>query len=205
MTFPGSWSDFIPSWWQITLMGEPTLMIPLSLMIIFWLRSACGPKFGLWWGSLLLIIVAILASQKILYYAFGLSLERIELYSVSGYAAISLYVYGSLGVIIGRYIHPFLRVLLWLGTLALIGGIAISRLNIDAHRPAEIILGLIIGSVVLIVFLRFIWPKASSWLPIWTLALPSLLIILVFYGHVFEFERIMRFIGRWLRPGVTFI
>jgi membrane-associated phospholipid phosphatase len=205
MKFPGSWSELIPSWWQITLMGEPTLMIPLSLMIIFWLRSACGPKFGLWWGGLLLVIVAILASQKILYYAFGLSMESIELYSVSGHAAISLYVYGSLSVIIGRYIHPILRVLLWLCALALIGAIAISRLNIDAHRPSEIILGLIIGFVVLVVFLRFIWPRASSWLPIWTLALPSLLIILVFYGHVFEFERIMRFIGRWLRPGVTFI
>ncbi|NDA48024.1 MAG: phosphatase PAP2 family protein [Alphaproteobacteria bacterium] len=205
MTLPSSWTDLIPSWWQITLMGEPALMIPMSAMIIFWLRSACGPKFGLWWGALLLIIVAVLSLQKILYYAFGLSVESIELYSVSGHSAISIYVYGSLAVMIGRYLNPVLRLLLWVFSAGLIIAIAISRLNIDAHRPSEILLGLVIGLVVLVVYLRYIWPQAKSWLPIWTLALPCLLIIFSVYGHVIEFERVMRFIGKWLRPGVTFI
>jgi membrane-associated phospholipid phosphatase len=205
MTLPGSWSELIPSWWQITLMGEPALMIPVSMMIIFWLRSACGPKFGLWWGALMGVIVAVLSLQKILYYAFGLALESIELYSVSGHAAISLYVYGSLTVMIGRYLHPVMRIVLWALSAALIVAIALSSLNIDAHLPSEIILGLLIGLSVLVVFLRFIWPKAKSWLPIWTLALPCFLIIFSVYGHVIDFERVMRFLGKVLRPGVTFI
>lgn len=204
MTFVEYLRSFAPEWWRITLLGEPTMLIPVSVVVILWLWFSCIPRIALTWGGLLALGGVLLTAQKLLYYVGGLSLEGIRLYSVSGHSLAAAYIYGSLIVIIARAWPRSLKHAAWGAVAVLVLAISVSRILVADHRTSEAVTGLALGIILLSCFLWFSWRNAHPRHAVWTLVLPSLAMMALTYGHVFEFETIFRHLGRWARPGAIF-
>jgi hypothetical protein len=85
--------SYAPAWWRVTLLGEPTMMIPVAVVVVAWLWLSCSRRIALWWGALLVIGGAILVAQKLLYYAGGVGLASIRLYTISGHSMAASFVY----------------------------------------------------------------------------------------------------------------
>ena len=196
--------SFAPQWWRVTLLGEPTMMIPMAIVICVWLWLACSRRTALVWGGLLVVGGTLIVAQKLLYYMGGVSLSSIRLYTISGHSFSATYIYGSLALIVARRWPRPMRYLLWIAISVLVLGIGISRVAVAGHRVAEAVVGLGLGVSLLACFIRFGWRRAAPRYAGWTLALPGLAVIALTYGHVFEFERIFRQLGRWARPTATF-
>lgn len=114
------------------------------------------------------------------------------------------YVCGALVVILCASWRRTWRYVAFAGVVALVLLIGVSRVAMFGHRISEAIVGLMIGTALLFVFLRKGWRPARPRWSAWTLAIPSLAVGVALYGHVFEFETIFRRIGRSFRPGATF-
>ncbi len=204
MTFADFVRSFNNEWWRVTLFGEPTMLMPVALIVTIWLYRACGARVALGWAGLLTLGGALLIAQKLLYYAGGVSLDGIRLYTMSGHSLASSYVYGSLTAMLTRGCRPAARYLAWLFTAVFVLSIGVSRVAVAGHRSSEAIAGLALGCLLLAAFLRKFWRGAQPRLAAWTLALPCAATMALAYGHVFEFENIFRYLGRWARPGARF-
>jgi len=204
MTFVDYVRSFAPEWWRITLLGEPTMLIPVSVVVVIWLWFSCTSRITLMWGGLLILGGVLLITQKLLYYVGGLSLTSIQLYTVSGHSVAASYIYGSLIVMIARTWPRSLKYGAWVAVGGLVLAIGVSRVVVAGHRVSEAATGLALGLILLSCFLWFSWRTAHPRIAAWTLALPCLVTMALTYGHVFEFETIFRQLGRWARPGAAF-
>ena len=204
MTFVEYVRSFAPEWWRITLLGEPTMLIPVSIVVVLWLWFSCTPRIALAVGGFLALGGVLLTAQKLLYYVGGFSLTSIRLYSVSGHSLAASYIYGSLIVMIARNWPRSLRYGAWVVVAVLVLAIGVSRVVVTDHRMSEAVIGLALGIILLSCFLWFSWRKAHPRHAAWTLALPCFGMMALAYGHVFEFETIFRHLGRWARPGAAF-
>lgn len=86
MNFAETIRSYGPMWRRITLTAEPTLLIPLGLLIFGWLWLSCSRRTALWFGGLWVFGASLLVVQKLLYYTFGISLDAIRLYTISGHS-----------------------------------------------------------------------------------------------------------------------
>ncbi len=204
MTFAEYVRSFAPQWWRITLLGEPTMMIPVAVVIFVWLWASCSRRTALVWGGLLGVGGGLLIAQKLLYYMAGISFDSIRLYTLSGHSVAASYIYGSLVAILCASWPRALRYVAWSLVALLVLAIGVSRVAVAGHRVSEAVVGLGLGTLLLGGFLRMAWRQAKARYAAWTLALPALIVIVAMYGRVFEFERIFRSLGRWARPGATF-
>ena len=177
---------------------------PLAMVVAIWLWAACSARLAAQWFGLLCLGGLILVGQKMLYYVGGVSLTSISLYTMSGHAVAATYIYGSLVAILVRGWPRGVRWGAFLATAALVLAIGVSRVAVAHHRPSEAISGLILGAILLGCFLRFVWRRATPRLSVLWLAAPSLIVIFVTYGRVYEFENIFRWLGRRANPGVRF-
>ena len=204
MTFTEYVRSFSTEWWRITLLGEPTMLIPVSAIVMVWLWTSCGRRVSLIWAGLLCLGGALLIAQKLLYYVGGVSLSSIRLYTMSGHSVAAAYVYGSLIAMIARPWPRPLKYLAWAAVAALVLAIGVSRVAVAGHRISEAVSGLGLGSILLVGFLRYAWRDAAARVSVWTLSVPCLATIVATYGHVYEFENIFRYLGRLAHPGSRF-
>lgn len=204
MNFVDTIRSWRPLWRLITLTAEPTLLIPLGLLIFGWLWLSCSRRTALWFGGLWVLGASLLVLQKLLYYAFGISLASIRLFSISGHSYMASYLYGSLVVILCASWRRANRYIAYAGVLLLVLLVGVSRVAMFGHRMSEAIVGLLIGTALLFVFLRKGWRPAHARFPAWTLAVPAVVLFVALYGHVYEFETIFRRIGRSVRPDAIF-
>lgn len=204
MNFVDTIRSWRPLWRLITLTAEPTLLIPLGLLIFGWLWLSCSRRTALWFGGLWAFGAALLVTQKLLYYAFGISLASIRLFSISGHSYMATYVYGSLVVILCASWRRTNRYIAFALVMLLVLLVGVSRVAMFGHRMSEAIVGLAIGAALLFWFLRKGWRHSQSRLSAWTLAIPAAVLFALLYGHVYEFETIFRRIGRSMRPDAIF-
>ncbi len=204
MTFVEYVRSFASEWWRITLLGEPTMLIPVAVVTIVWLWASCARRIALVWAGLLCLGGALLVAQKLLYYVGGISLSSIRLYTMSGHSLAASFIYGSLIAIIAREWPRALKYLAWTAVAALVLAIGVSRVAVAGHRSSEAISGLALGTILLGCFLHYSWRGARPRVSIWALAIPCLLVMIATYGHVIEFENIFRYLGRLAHPGSRF-
>jgi membrane-associated phospholipid phosphatase len=193
--------SFSPQWWRLTLLGEPTVLIPVSIIIAIWLWTACSFRVALRWTALLTLGAAILVAQKLLYYVGGFSITSIRLYTMSGHAMAASFVYGSLAALLTRDWRKFARHSAYTITATMVFGIGVSRVLVAGHHLSEAVSGLALGALLMIAFARWLWPEMRPTQTVWSLAIPCLIAISITYGHVFELENIFRKIGAWSKRG----
>lgn len=132
----------------ITDFGDTSLTLPLAagLALLLWRVESRAAA----WAALraLLVCLVALLVLKLVFMSCG-RLWNAGMRSPSGHTGISVTVYGTLGIVAGIRTSGWLRWALVGGLLALVSGIAASRIVLGAHNLAEVLTGLGIGAVAL--------------------------------------------------------
>ena len=145
----------------VTGLGDPAVTIAVASVLFARFLRASAPLAFRW-----LFVVALCGigtgAAKLALYIYGPSWTAPSLVSPSGHVAASILVYGALAATPGRR-HPAL-ISLAAATVALI---AVSRVYLEAHSEADVLVGLAIGSACLACFLVYhapvrVWPMRGA-------------------------------------------
>lgn len=124
-----------------------------------------------------------------------------DLRSPSGHTALSCAVYGTIALVVASAQHRAKRAVLLTLAAALICLIAVSRVAVGAHSPADVVAGLAVGTVIVFGIWQFFikgHPVRCVW---WPLAAIGFLWALVLYGVQMPGEQMIRWVVSLIRRG----
>lgn len=137
----------------ITPYGGITVMLPAALVITGWLWMTRSRRSALLWVATLLAVYSIVAVSKILFKGWGVALESLGIYVLSGHAMNTCLVLTVALSLLARQVHLLLR---WPAAgLGLILGWAFSVYCVAPfiHPLPEAIAGAFLGSMAACLFL----------------------------------------------------
>lgn len=135
----------------ITDLGDSALLLPLALVLAAGLWLLQSRTAALTWLGFVLPGLVLLAAVKLIGHACHPYIGP-ALVSPSGHAAFATMVYGSFGVILACRLEGGVRWLVAAASVALIAGVAASRILLGAHTATEVAAGLMVGGVVVAAF-----------------------------------------------------
>ena len=191
-------------WTFVTDFGDSAVTLPLgALTVIFLLAS--GWRRGAF-AFLLAIGSAGLAIGllKLLLVSCGRPLVGASLTDPSGHVAMSTATYGSLALALGRSLPIRLRPWLVAAAALLVAGIAVSRVLLLAHSPAEVAVGLVVGILSTLLFRAALGSGEAPPLRLAWFALGATSVAAAMHGTRWPIEQWIKAIahlirGRW--PG----
>jgi len=133
----------------LTELGDAAVVLPLIVVVLGWLLWSRSWRAAAYWLAAVTVGAALTLALKA-----GLHLPRPEpIYAglarhafPSGHAAMSVVIYGFLGVLIGQGVSPRARVALASSVILLVSLIAFSRLYLGAHWLSDALGGLAFGT-----------------------------------------------------------
>jgi membrane-associated phospholipid phosphatase len=173
--------------------GDAAVLIPLTGAILLWLLFYNSRATALWVAAVG-FCVGTTAILKIFFYGCP---PASDMRSPSGHTAFSFLVYGAIAFVAAAP-GGSVRRLLAIGVGAgLIVTIAASRLLLDVHTLPEVGVGLVIGSVSLVVFARnYRWSADAK---IWPLLLSAGVLMTVLHGQELHAEEFLHHMTRYFR------
>jgi membrane-associated phospholipid phosphatase len=136
----------------LTDLGDATLILPTAVLLIIYLWFSGARRAALAWGATLSLCIVLVLVFKIGFGACSESLAALDIRSPSGHAALAVTLYGCGARLLGGGQSRWFRIGIGLFAGALVAAIAISRVALHLHNPAEIVAGLAIGLVCLATF-----------------------------------------------------
>ncbi len=177
----------------LTDFGDAAVLIPLAGAMLVWLlfdkaRSAA------WWAVSVGFCVGLTALLKIFFYGCP---PVSDMRSPSGHTAFSVLVYGAVALVTAIRARGLRRVLAIGIGAGLILTIAASRLLLEIHSLPEISLGLVIGTVSLILFGRkYRQPPQPQ---LWPLLVAMGMLVTILHGQELHAEEFLHRITGYLR------
>lgn len=163
-------------WHLITRLGEAEILLPAALLCAAALLARQRTRgLALGWVLLLALAVTITTASKLAFIGWGLGWAAINFTGVSGHAMFSSAIYPvlMLTLVPGRSRRRW-QLSLALGcALALLVGI--SRIQVGAHSPSEVLAGMVLGGTVTALTLVWFETRALSINPV----VPALLLVWV--------------------------
>jgi membrane-associated phospholipid phosphatase len=179
----------------LTDFGDAALLLPLSLLILFWLLLTRPLPAAGWWVLAVFIGNAVTAVLKIYFFACP---PFSGMHSPSGHTSFSIIAYGGLAALVALD-RPsgWRRIVIAAASGVFVVAIALSRLALGRHTVPEVISGFVIGIPALALFVRHYRPFATgrASLALVALALPMLAIL---HGLQLHSEDILHDIANWL-------
>ena len=172
--------------WLIALtdFGDAAVLIPLTAAMLVWLWAG-DSRSAAWWAVSVGFCVGLTALLKIFFHGCP---PAPYMHSPSGHTAFSVLVYGALALATAQ--SGSLRRLVAIGIGAgLILTIAMSRLLLDIHSPAEIGLGLAIGAASLVIFGQKL--ERDHQAKIWPLLVTAAVLIAILHGRELHAEQFL--------------
>jgi membrane-associated phospholipid phosphatase len=180
---------------SLTNLGDLAIALPLAIAILFWLLGMRSPRAALWW----LVAVAICIGGTALLKIYFFSCPPIaDLRSPSGHTSLSTLVYGTLIMFIAFETERWRRwTVIAIGALFVLS-IAVSRVLLNAHTVPEVVVGLLIGSIALVIFTKMYSSHRPIQVWLQPLALVMVIIIILFHGHELRAEELLHQISTYL-------
>lgn len=178
----------------LTEFGDSAVLLPLAGILFLWLLSLPNKGVAVWWVAALAICIGGTALLKIYFYGCP---HDARLHNPSGHVSLSTLVYGGFAtVIVARSVY-WKQMAIFGGAIALVTGIAVSRIVLNAHTALEVGLGLIIGFLSLALFVsRYLrQPADNPRFGIFVFA--ALFVIIVTHGDTLRAERLFHRIGAY--------
>lgn len=146
----------------VTVLGDSTLLLPLSaaVALLLWVRRSPGAALA--WAAPLGLGLAGLAALKAVGHACGMELLGTLVISPSGHAAFGAAFYGTVGMMAGSRLRGWRRHLLLLAVAAVVVAVGVSRVRLSYHTVPEVMIGLAIGTAAA---LAAIWALARVAVP----------------------------------------
>ena len=176
--------------WTLSNLGDAAFLLPLALVCAFWLRSV-DPRLAIRWGILLAAGMGLVGLSKILYAGCGFEFAAIQLRMISGHTMLSASIYTVAGgLLFGGFGGGWYR-LGAAGGLALAAAIGASRIMQDAHTPAEVVAGWVLGSAIAALLLVRVFDKPRTMPRALVAGAGLLLVSSIAYGHHAPFQRMI--------------
>src|ERR1700674_4533117 len=132
----------------ISDLGDSAILVPLSLLFIaaLWRYQSWSAATCFLWATG--FCAAVMFLLKLSFLACGNAWQA-GILSPSGHASMSTAVYGALAIVSARQAPQWQQPLIIVLSGLVIMGIALSRVVLGLHSPAEVLLGLAIGTLAL--------------------------------------------------------
>ena len=174
----------------VTNFGDEAVLLPLAAATLIWLWRMVGRRSALMWCGAVLICGGGTAITKIYLGACTTPIDTLD--SPSGHTSMSTLVYGGLALIAGAESETWPRVAAGTAGAALVVSVALSRIALGAHSPAEVAAGLVIGGVALALFARTYVQQRGAVQRIWPLLAAATIVALALHGYHVQLEPLWR-------------
>ncbi len=133
-------------WWHfITALGGLGITAPIGIAIAAWLGAAHCARRALYWCLVFGVAMAIVIASKIAFIGWGIGSQAYDFTGFSGHAARAGAVFPVAAYLLCREMRLGWRVIHVALAALLAVLVAISRVKVMAHSPAEALLGLLLG------------------------------------------------------------
>lgn len=129
----------------LTDFGDSSVVLPLAVVVLIYLLAIGWHRVALKWGGAVVGCGALVVGLKLGFLACGSPLLA-SLRSPSGHAAMSALVYGMLAGLVASRCRRDWVALPYAVSHLLIMAITLSRIEIKAHSPLEVMVGLGVGA-----------------------------------------------------------
>jgi membrane-associated phospholipid phosphatase len=179
----------LPAIWSfVTDFGDSAVTVPLALLTLVFLVSAGQQRLALGWILTIGGCAVAIGILKLIFGACGPLLPIAPITSPSGHTAMSAAVYGSLALLLGGRLSPRGRAALNIVAWLMIVGIALSRVALHEHTPAEIAIGLIVGAGAIAISRAILGREEPPVLPLGWLVLSGVGAIALMHGTRWAIE-----------------
>lgn len=173
----------------ITDIGDAAFLVPMSCLVLAYLLWRHSSRAALAWISALVLCGGLTLLAKIGFYVCGDQLADAAIRSPSGHTSLSATFYGCGALLLSTDRRRPIQLALLLASGALILAIAASRILLDAHTPAEVVVGLIIGFVAVAWFGLHYFRAQTPTLPLLPLAVVMILVAFLVHGRHINTEK----------------
>ncbi|SPB15849.1 PA-phosphatase like phosphoesterase [Caballeronia novacaledonica] len=187
--------------WTLSNLGDAAFLLPLALVCALWLRTV-DARLALRWAILLAIGMALVGLSKILYAGCGVELAAIQLRMISGHTMLAASIYTVAGGLLFGALGGGWYRLGAAGGLALAAAIGASRIMQDAHTPAEVVAGWVLGAVIAAFFLARVFDPPRTMPRAYAAGCGLLAVSSIAYGHHAPFQRMIEHYSGWLCQGL---
>jgi membrane-associated phospholipid phosphatase len=177
-------------WLAVTDLGDAAVTVPLAALLLVQLtlvdhRAAFG------WAAAVAACAAVVVALKLGLMACGGAWHAVAV-SPSGHAALAVAVYGTLAMLVRRFLGGVAGGVAGGALVGLAVLVAASRVVVGAHGVAEVLIGAMVGAGAALAFLhRGVVPAWSR--PAWRrLAVAAALLVLVMHGRHWTAEAYIR-------------
>jgi len=180
----------------LTDFGDSAVLLPLSLVVLIWLLATRSVGAAIWWVGVLAVFGAVVGGLKMLFFACP---PAVDVRSPSGHTGFSMLVYGGIAAIIAiQRRSAWSRTAIMLAALALVVGIAISRVSLHMHSRTETLIGFAIGVVAVAVFIFGYRRTTTNRRLMAPLLFAVVLTAAIFHGARLNAETNLHMLGGWL-------
>lgn len=147
------------SWPHITHFGDVSITLLVASAIAVWLTVEDEKRLALWWTVLFGAGMGLVIVTKMAFIGWGIGIRSLDFTGFSGHAMRAAAVYPVLLYLVLERTRPSIR---WGGILLGVsfgGLVGISRLAVQVHSVAEVVAGLLLGSIV---SAAFIWISSHA-------------------------------------------
>jgi len=171
------------SWAEITRLGESGFLLPIGLILWFWLMVARCYRAALIWaiafGSAILVVVA----SKVAFIGWGIGIRSIDFTGFSGHTMLAAALFPALAYAMTGGARQSLRIAAIASALLFAALIAISRVVLEAHSISEVVGGFALGALAALCLIRYSRLGAQAALPAWVVLLAVLASGAISVGH----------------------
>ena len=179
----------------ITDCGDLAILLPVAGVLTLW--AALIGKAGLfkWW---LLAVVFCIGGTGILKIYFFVCPPLLDLHSPSGHTSLSMLVYGTLTLAAGSTTQDWRRWLVVVAGTIFVVSIAVSRIIMRAHSIPEVLLGSVLGSAALSLFVAAYLRNTPTKTYLAPLITISVMLAVLLNGHELRAEEVLHRIATYL-------
>lgn len=182
-------------WMRITDSGDSAVLLPVATAVLAVLALSGAYRTALAWSVALGACLTTMLTLKLGFQTCGDLVADGLVTSPSGHTALSATVYGCLAVLVARRLADHRPLALGVGLAAAgwVLAIAVSRVVLATHNPAETVIGLCVGGLCVAAFAAISNPAQIRSVPVVRAALAALCLAILTYGqHALAEELIIK-------------
>ena len=179
----------------LTNFGDLAVLLPLTAIVTVWLVTVRQPRVLAWWLAAVALCIGSTALLKIYFFVCP---PAAALHSPSGHTSFSTLVYGAVTLAIVTAVTGWKRVAVLVSGVAFIVAIGVSRVIVEAHSVAEVVVGSMIGVTALGLFASQFWPRRPAEPRLRALLIASVTMMVVLNGQDLRAEDMLHAIGIYL-------
>jgi len=140
------WTHAHPLWSWVTLLGQAEIVVPSAAPAILWLLWSREARQVWVWILPLLGGALLTLASKLAFIGWGLGIAALDFTGISGHALLAAGVYPVLARLLTATAPPAVQRYAVACGYALATLVAVSRVPLGAHSPAEAIAGFVLGT-----------------------------------------------------------